>query len=80
MKLNNVQEVEAFKQAISNCRGDVWLKSVYGDCFNLKSSLSEYVALGKLLSEEGGNLELFCQLPADEHHFYKFFRENPEAL
>ena len=80
MKLNNAIEIDAFQQAINECEGDVWFESIYGDRFNLKSVLSRYVALGKLISEEGESLELFCALSADEHNFYKFFAENPDTL
>lgn len=80
MKLNSITEIDAFKQAINKCKGDVWLESIYGDRFNLKSVLSRYVAFGKLINEEGENLELFCALSADERNFYKFFAENPDTL
>lgn len=80
MKLNNIKEIEAFKEAIKSCQGDVWLESIYGDRFNLKSTLSRYVAFGQLISEEGENLELFCALSTDEKYFYKFFAENPDTL
>jgi hypothetical protein len=80
MRLTNISEIEAFKAAIEACKGEVWLQSVYGDRFNLKSILSQYVALGKLLSEEGENLELFCQNSSDEKHFLKFFYEYPDTL
>lgn len=80
MKLTNISEIEAFKAAIDLCQGDVWLESIYGDKFNLKSALSRYVAFGKLISEEGENLELFCSNSNDERNFYKFFAENPDTL
>lgn len=80
MKLSNVIEIENFKSAIDLCQGDVWLESIYGDKFNLKSVLSRYVAFGKLISEEGENLELFCSNSNDERNFYKFFAENPDTL
>lgn len=80
MRLSNISELEAFKQAIEKCKGDVWLESPYGDRFNLKSTLSVYVALGHLLSEHGEDLELFCQFVNDERHFYDFFTEHPDAL
>lgn len=51
-----------------------------GNKFNLKSVISQYIALGELLQEKGENLELFCAYPDDEQHFLKFFRENPEVL
>lgn len=48
MKLRNIKEVEEFRKVIHNCTGDVYLKSQDGDVFNLKSALSEYIALGQL--------------------------------
>ena len=51
MKLKNIKEVEAFRKVIHDCEGDVYLKSPEGDVFNLKSSLSEYIALGRLLGD-----------------------------
>ena len=65
MKLKNIKEVEEFRKVIHTCTGDVYLKSQDGDVFNLKSALSEYIALGQLLSEQGDNLELF-ELFADK--------------
>ena len=49
MKLRNIKEVEEFRKVIHACAGDVYLKSQDGDVFNLKSALSEYIALGQLL-------------------------------
>ena len=34
--------------------------------FNLKSAMSEYIALGRLLSEQGDSLELFASNREDE--------------
>ena len=51
MKLQNIHEVEDFRKVIHQCKDDVFLKSQEGDVFNLKSAMSEYVALGRLLSE-----------------------------
>ena len=66
MKLKNIKEVEAFRKVIHECEGDVYLKSPEGDVFNLKSAMSEYIALGQLLSEQGDNLELFADRREDE--------------
>ena len=77
MKLKNIAEVEGFIATVDACRGDVWLESIYGDKFNLKSKLSQYVALGALLGENGDDLELFCQLPEDRAKFYRYFKEYP---
>ena len=75
MKLKNTTEVEAFRTVIHSCTGDVYLKSQDGDVFNLKSALSEYIALGQLLSEQGDNLELFADRREDEAQLFNFLAE-----
>ena len=45
MKLTNIKEINAFKEAIAKCRGDVWLLSPYGDKYQLKSLFNQYLAL-----------------------------------
>ena len=81
MKLRNIKEVEEFRKVIHNCTGDVYLKSQ--DVFNLKSALSEYIALGQLLSEQGDNLELFADRREDEARLIEFLanldKENENA-
>ena len=66
MKLSNITDVQKFTAAVNACQGDVYLKSVEGDVFNLKSSLSQYIAIGRLIEESGDNLELFAQTREDE--------------
>ena len=75
MKLKNIKEVEEFRKVIHACAGDVDLKSQEGDVFNLKSALSEYIALGQLLSEQGDNLELFADRREDEARLINFLAE-----
>ena len=75
MKLKNIKEVEAFRSAVKECTGDVYLKSIDGDVFNLKSALSEYIALGRLLSEQGDSLELFASTREDEARLLNFVEE-----
>ena len=75
MKLKNIKEVEAFRKVIHECEGDVYLKSPEGDVFNLKSSLSEYIALGRLLGEAGDSLELFTTCREDEAKMLEFVTE-----
>ena len=75
MKLKNIKEVEEFRKVIHTCTGDVYLKSQDGDVFNLKSALSEYIALGQLLSEQGDNLELFADKREDEAKLISFLAE-----
>ena len=66
MKLTNVTDVQKFIEAVNACENDVYLKSLEGDVFNLKSSLSQYIAIGRLLEENGDTLELFAQTREDE--------------
>ena len=80
MKLTNITEVDNFLKTIDECDGEVWLESTDGDKINLKSKLSQYVAIGALINCEADNLELFCSNKEDEMKFFKFFYENPEVL
>ena len=77
MRLKNIEEVNAFLATVNSCKGDVWLESQYGDKFNLKSKLAQYVAMGALLSDEQEVLELFCSYKEDEQKFLKYFKEHP---
>lgn len=80
MRLTNSKDILGFRLAISKCKGDVWMESPAGDKFNMKSVVSQYIALGALLKEEGETLELFCSDPQDEAHFYQFFNTHPNTL
>ena len=71
MKLNNIRELQEFLEIVNSCEGSVWL--------NLKSNLSQYVALGALLEQKGDELELYCTSREDEAKFIGFFRRNPET-
>lgn len=75
MKLINIKEVEEFRKVVHECEGNVYLKSIEGDVFNLKSAMSEYIALGRLLSEQGDSLELFADRREDEARLLKFLSE-----
>lgn len=75
MKIRSLQEVDEFKKAINECEGDVWLESVYGDRYNLKSALTQYVAIADLMRDNDGALELFAKLPQDEMRLMKFFEK-----
>lgn len=75
MKLTNVKDVQKFIEVVNSCEHDVYLKSVEGDVFNLKSSLSQYIAIGRLLEENGDSLELFAQTREDEARLMKMLME-----
>lgn len=74
MKIHNLNDINSFKNAIAKCRGEVWLESVYGDKYNLKSELSQYVAMADLLRDKKENLELFARLPEDQAILMDFLR------
>lgn len=80
MKLTKISQVEDFLAIVNTCKGDVILTSQYGDKYNMKSLLTQYVAIGALLGERGDALELFCSSKEDEAKFLKFFNENPEVM
>lgn len=64
----------------TKCKGDVHLRSRYGDDYNLKSRLTQYLAVAAMAREHGDELELFCDSKDDEKYFMEFFEENPEIL
>lgn len=80
MKLNKISQVKEFLSIVDSCEGNVWLVSAQGDKYNLKSTLTQYVAVGALLGEKGDELELFCDSRSDENKFLDWFNRNPEVL
>ena len=77
MKFKKPIEVNDFLRTVEECEGEIWLESVSGDKYILKSVFSRYIAMSALLSEHGDKLELYCQLPEDREKFYKYFYEHP---
>lgn len=80
MKLHDIGEVNDFLEVVNRCKGQVWLESTEGDKFNLKSSLSQYVAIGKLITDKTDSLQLYCSEPNDEHKFFVLFSEHPKIM
>ena len=73
MKIKNIKDVETFLDIVNSCNGEVTLTSIYGDKFNMKSKLTQYVAVSALLGEHGDELELWCSEKSDEEKFLKMF-------
>lgn len=65
MRLRSEADIQEFLDTVASCEGDVYLKSPEGDIFNLKSSLSRYIAVGRLIEEQGDSLELFASRRED---------------
>jgi hypothetical protein len=80
MKITKGIQIEDLLDALARTTGNVYLKSNQGDCYNLKSVLSRYVALGALINDYAEELELFCEDPTDEQYLYMFFEDHPEVL
>ena len=80
MKLKNEIEINDFLNAVNRAKRSVYLVSVEGDRYNLKSTLSRYVAIAELIKDYGTELELFCDDRNDEKYFFGFFLNHPEVL
>lgn len=80
MRLKSMRDIKHFQQAVDECRDNVWLVSGNGqEHYNVKSALSQYVAIGKLLSGDS-ELELFTESKDDEKHFLEMFATYPEMV
>ena len=76
MLLKNSKNVEDLIEAIKLCKGDVILRSVDGkEEFNMKSVLSQYIAVSRLCEERGDYYEFYCLNRNDEPYLLQFFHE-----
>ncbi len=66
MRVRNLQEVEAFRDAINHCSRSVWLETIHGDKYDMKSALSQYIGIAELLRDEDEEPELFAPDRADQ--------------
>lgn len=76
MLLKNAHDIDSLLNSVSKCRGDVILRNInqYEE-FNLKSTLSRYIAIGELCKEHGDEWEVFCMNKGDESYMMQFFLE-----
>lgn len=76
MLLKNLHDVNALIGAVAKCKGDVLLRSVDGkEEFNLKSTLSQFIGIGRLCEEKGDQYEVFCMDRNDEGYMMQFFHD-----
>ena len=80
MKITGALADELLEIVNTKCKGDVHLRSVFGDDFNLKSRMTQYIAIATMAKENGDYLELFCDNRDDEKYFMELFEEHPEIL
>jgi hypothetical protein len=77
VKFENIQNVEKLFQIIRDeCTGTVELVSTEGDRINLKSRLSQYISMVRLLDAEFvRELQLVASDPADVERLLRFMRD-----
>lgn len=77
MKFENIKNVEKLFQIIRDeCSGTVELVSTEGDRINLKSRLSQYISMVRLLDTEYvRELELVASEPSDVERLLRFMRD-----
>ena len=74
MLLKNIHDVESFLKAVDRCRGQVLLRSADGlEQIDLKSKLSQYVAVERLHRNCGDEYEIYCMNKADENYLLAWF-------
>ena len=79
LKLHEI-DVADFIKTIDSCKGNVYLETEEGDCFNLKSKLCQFAGLTALI--QGGIIAeatVRCELREDETKLFRFnlYREVP---
>lgn len=73
MRLKNISDVEGFFKVIDQCEGRVELVSSEGDRINLKSRLTQYMAMASIFSTDYiDELELVVSRPEDMERLLRF--------
>ncbi|MCI8466202.1 MAG: polya polymerase [Lachnospiraceae bacterium] len=73
MKVKNVKDVEKLFKVIDECKGKVELVTNEGDRLNLKSKLTQYVALASVFADKTiGEMELIAHEPEDVQKLVMF--------
>ena len=73
MKLKNIKDVEGFFHVIDQCTGRVELISSEGDRINLKSRLTQYMAMASILNTDYiDELGLVVSSPEDMERILRF--------
>ena len=48
MRITKIKDVNRFMEVVNECSGDVFLNTSNGDCLNLKSKLTHFIALSQI--------------------------------
>ena len=66
MKLTHIKNVDEFFKVVDSCKGRVELVTGEGDRLNLKSKLSQYIALTQMFKDaQIGEIEIMVSEPED---------------
>ena len=73
MKVKNIKEPKKFFEVLNACKGTIELVTTEGDRLNLKSKLSQYIALTQMFKEATiDEVELIVSEPEDMIHLLDF--------
>lgn len=73
MKIYNIKDTEGFFEVLDKCKGVVELITSEGDRLNLKSKLSQYVALSKIFTDaQIEDIEIIAHEPSDVSLLFQF--------
>ena len=73
MKVQNITDIDKFFKVVDSCKGKVELVTGEGDRLNLKSKLSQYVSMAKIISNgEIPELEIVAHEPEDINRLVEF--------
>ncbi|WP_410511325.1 hypothetical protein PaeBR_14610 [Paenibacillus sp. BR2-3] len=76
MKIYKLENVDGFFEVLDKCKGVVELVTTEGDRLNLRSKLSQYVALSKMFKEaEIRDIEIVAHEPEDVDLLFRFIMQ-----
>lgn len=73
MRLKTLDQVDQFLSVVDSCKGNIYLTSKRGDRFNLKSKLSQFLAINAILDDPAEDLELYCADHEDHRKLRPYF-------
>ncbi|MCQ2510078.1 MAG: polya polymerase [Lachnospiraceae bacterium] len=76
MRLRTLSQVDQFLSEVDRCKGGIYLTSKYGDRFNLKSKLSQFLAINAILDDQTEELELHCTENEDSNRLSHYLLAN----
>ena len=66
MKVKNIKEPKKFFEVLNSCKGTIEFITSEGDRLNLKSKLSQYIALTQMFKDaQIGEIEIIVSEPED---------------